>query len=62
MTKQVLLTVEEAAEYLFGENDRANYVKTLRLIRTQNIHHIKIGRKILIHKDILEQVGKPNAL
>ena len=62
MTKQVLLTVAEAAEYLFGNGDVANYKRTLSLINSGKIYHIKIGRKILIHKDILEQVGKPNAL
>jgi len=59
MSNGNLLTVAQAAEMLFGSDDRANYVRTLHLIRSQNIHHLKLGRKILIDRDVVDQVGKP---
>ena len=43
-----LLTVAEAAERLFGKNDTAAYKRTLHLINSGKIHHLKLGRKILI--------------
>lgn len=54
-----LLTVAQAAERLFGSDDRSNYVRTLRLVKSGKIHHVKMGTKIWINKDVIDQVGKP---
>ena len=45
MTDGNLLTAE-AAERLFGKNDTAAYKRTLHLINSGKIHHLKLGRKI----------------
>lgn len=54
-----LLTVAQAAVRLFGSDDRANYVRTLHLVNSGKIHYLKIGRKILINREVIDQVGKP---
>ena len=54
-----LLTVAQAAVRLFGSDNRANYVRTLHLVNSGKIHHLKIGRKILINREVIDQVGKP---
>ena len=59
MTDGNLLTVAQAAVRLFGSDDRANYVRTLHLVNSGKIHHLKIGRKILINREVIDQVGKP---
>ena len=59
MTNGNLLTVAEAAERLFGKNDTAAYKRTLHLINSGKIHHLKLGRKILINREVVDQVGKP---
>lgn len=59
MSNGNLLTVAQAAERLFGSDDTANYKRTLHLINSGKIHHLKMGRKILINKDVIDQVGKP---
>ena len=59
MAEGNLLTVAQAAVRLFGSDDRANYVRTLHLVNSGKIHHLKIGRKILINREVIDQVGKP---
>jgi|TARA_B100000900_G_C20559570_1_gene708273 hypothetical protein len=59
MTDGNLLTVAQAAVRLFGSDDRSNYVRTLHLVNSGKIHHLKIGRKILINREVIDQVGKP---
>ena len=59
MTDGNLLTVAEAAVRLFGKNDTATYKRTLYLINSGKIHHLKLGRKILINREVIDQVGKP---
>ena len=59
MSNGNLLTVAQAAERLFGSDDTANYKRTLHLINSGKIHHLKMGRKILINKDVIDQGGKP---
>ena len=59
MSNGNLLTVAQAAERLFGSDDTANYKRTLHLINSGKIHHLKMGRKILINREVIDQVGKP---
>ena len=51
MSNGNLLTVAQAAERLFGSDDTANYKRTLHLINSGEIHHLIMGRNILIIKD-----------
>ena len=53
------LTVAQAAVRLFGSDDRGNYIRTLNMVNSGKIHHLKMGTKIWINKEVIDQVGKP---
>ena len=60
-----LLTLHEAAAYLFGEDTDASYKRTWRLIKSNDVPTIKTGKKIYVARAVLDNVtgisGVPGA-
>ena len=49
-----LLTLHEAAAYLFGENTDNNYKRTWRLIKSNDVQTISSGKKIYVARAVLD--------
>ena len=49
-----LLTLHEAAAYLFGEDTVATYKRTWRLIKSNDVPTIKTGKKIYVARAVLD--------
>lgn len=60
-----LLTLHEAAAYLFGEDTVATYKRTWRLIKSNDVQTISSGKKIYVARAVLDDVcgisGVPSA-
>ena len=60
-----LLTLHEAAAYLFGEDTDASYKRTWRLIKSNDVPTIKTGKKIYVARAVLDDAcgisGVPGA-
>ena len=60
-----LLTLHEAAAYLFGEDTDASYKRTWRLIKSNGVPTIKTGKKIYVARAVLDDAcgisGVPSA-
>ena len=66
MTDKFLLSVKDAAQFLFGDYDRTNQDRTRRLINQLKLQKIVIGRKTFVVKEELankfkfNEAAKPN--
>jgi hypothetical protein len=60
-----LLTLHEAAAYLFGEDTDASYKRTWRLIKSNDVATITSGKKIYVARAVLDDAcgisGVPGA-
>lgn len=60
-----LLSLHEAASYLFGDDSDANYKKAWRLIKSNDAKTIKSGKKIYVARAVLDDLcgisGVPGA-
>ncbi len=50
MSEKHLLSVKDAAQFLFGDYDRSHQDKTRRLINQLNVKKIVIGKKTFVVK------------
>lgn len=50
MTEQILLSVKDAAQFLFGDFDRTHQDRTRRLINQLELQKIVIGKKTYVVK------------
>lgn len=51
-----LLTLHQAAEYLFGADTDATYKRTWRLIKSNAVPTIKTGKKTYVARAVLDDV------
>jgi len=51
-----LMTISQASEFLFGDVSRANYERTRRLLKRDEIHTLKFGKTVYVSKIVLSKI------
>lgn len=50
------MTISQAAEFLFGDVTRANYERTRRLLKRDEIYTLKFGKTVYVSKIVLSKI------
>tara|TARA_R110000772_G_scaffold69090_2_gene152859 strand:+ start:66 stop:332 length:267 start_codon:yes stop_codon:yes gene_type:complete len=50
-----LLSVKDAAMYLFGEANDSEYKRTLRIVKNNDLQTVRSGKKIYVARDVLDK-------
>ena len=51
-----LMTISQASEFLFGDVSRANYERTRRLLKRDEIYTLKFGKTVYVSKIVLSKI------